>query len=359
MSRLDQQHLHLVQIVRRYGAVGGMERYVWEMSREMAELGHHVTILCEQILTAPVPDNIKVVTLGCVAPKPRWLAHLRFSARVSTWLAAHPDPDRIVHSHERSAVHQFTTFHGPPFASVKSKPWWKRISPRIYANLWLEQREVCGAQVKAVIPNSSLIADALRHYYPAIRNLASPVAPGVGHIPLRPRRTVPADGGVIGFIGKEWQRKGLDIAVNIVAALRQQRPQIKFIVAGPKPDDIRHLFNDWNGGYTLLGETDSTPLYARFDLLLHPARQEPYGMVIAEARAAAVPILISNSCGIASELCQSSIIPINAPIAHWLQGVETNINLQPEPVIRHWKAVANAQIACYQKYIPTRTPQAY
>jgi len=254
MSRPKPQHLHLLHIVRRYGAVGGMERYVWEMSREMADLGHHVTILCEQVLTAPTAENIDIVTLGCVAPKPRWLAHLRFSANVSAWLAAHPDPDRIIHSHERTAMHQFTTFHGPPFASVKSKPWWKRISPRIYANLWLEQREVCGAQVKAVIPNSSLIADALHQYYPAIRHLAAPVAPGVGNIPPRPQRSVPADGGVIGFIGKEWQRKGLDIAVNIVAELRQQRPKLHFIVAGPNPDDIRHLFNDWNGNFTLLAK---------------------------------------------------------------------------------------------------------
>jgi len=35
--------LNIVLIVRRYGPVGGMERYVWEMSREIAELGHRVT----------------------------------------------------------------------------------------------------------------------------------------------------------------------------------------------------------------------------------------------------------------------------------------------------------------------------
>ncbi|MBL4775352.1 MAG: glycosyltransferase family 4 protein, partial [Mariprofundus sp.] len=261
--------MNIVQIVRRYGPVGGMERYVWELTRELATMGHQMTVLCEACLADP-PDNVKVIELGTVREKPRWLAHLRFSKRVSDWVAANPDHGRIIHSHERTDVHHITTFHGPPFAQVKNKPWWQRISPRIAANLYLERRELCAPQVKVIVPNSSLIADSLCHYYPAINHrIASPITPGVGAIPARPKRSVAQDAGVIGFVGKEWKRKGLDIAVQIVAQLRRQRPHLKFIVAGPKPDDIRHLFQDWNGGFELLGETDSTPLYAQFDLLLH------------------------------------------------------------------------------------------
>jgi len=342
---------NIVLIVRRYGPVGGMERYVWEISREMAALGHHITILCEQLLAESAPHAVHVVTLGSVAPKPRWLAHLRFSARVSTWLAAHPDANRIIHSHERSGVHQFTTFHGPPFASVKNRPWWQRISPRIYANLWLERRELCAPQVRAVIPNSSLIADALRHYYPSVEaRLTTPVTPGVADIPRRPNRQVPANGGVIGFVGKEWRRKGLDIAVTIVAAVRQQRPDIEFIIVGPDPEDIRPLFQAWNGGFTLLGETDAAPLYASFDLLLHPARQEPYGMVIAEAQAAGVPVLLSDACGIASEIQPHSVLSIKADVNQWAHAVEHCIGVQTTTIKRDWKTVAEEQLACYKEY---------
>jgi len=343
---------NLVQIVRRYGPVGGMERYVWEMSREMAKLGHHVTILCEQLEANAAPAGVHIVELGCVARKPRWLAHLRFSARVSAWLDAHPSAQRIIHSHERTGVHQFTTFHGPPFASVKHKPWWQRISLRIAANLWLEQREVCGPQVKAVIPNSPLIANALRQYYPAIASrLTSPIAPGVIPMPARPARHVPPQGGVIGFVGKEWKRKGLDIAVQIVAAVRQRRPGAVLMVAGPEPDDIRHLFQAWDGGYQLLGETDSTPLYAQFDLLLHPARQEPYGMVIAEARAAGVPVLISDACGIAGELDPAAVLSTEANISDWLMAIEHHIGKQTDPIVRSWHTVAEEQIDMYQRHL--------
>jgi len=344
--------LNLVQIVRRYGPVGGMERYVWEMSREMAELGHQVTILCEQLLSQSAPAGVQIVELGCVTPKPRWLAHLRFSARVSAWLIAQPEQNRIIHSHERTGVHQFTTFHGPPFAAVRNKPWWQRISPRIYANLWLEQRELCASQVKAVIPNSPLIATALRQYYPAIATrLATPIAPGVADIPLRPERSVSAQGGIIGFVGKEWKRKGLDIAVQIVAEMRQQRPGLTLMVAGPDPDEIKHLFQDWHDGYTLLGELDSTPLYAQFDLLLHPARLEPYGMVIAEARAAGVPVLVSSACGIAVELEQDSVLNMDADIRDWAHAAEHNLGERRSIIKRDWKTVAEEQIDCYRRHL--------
>ncbi len=343
--------LHIVLIVRRYGPVGGMERYVWELSRELAALGHHVTVLCQQVEAQSTPDAIQIVALGHIAPKPRWLSHLRFSARVSAWVASQQSNAMIIHSHERTGIHQFTTFHGPPFATVKNKPWWKRISPRIYANLWLEQREICGPQVRAVIPNSPLIADSLRYYYPAVlARLSAPIAPGVSDIPARPDRHVSAQGGVIGFIGKEWKRKGLDIAVQIIAEVRKQRPDMTFIVAGPAPDEVRHLFSGWQDGYTLLGETDSTPLYAQFDLLLHPARQEPYGMVIAEARAAGVPVVISDACGIASELDQGVVLNIHARISDWAEAIERDIGCRKPLTQRDWNTVAQEQVDCYRKY---------
>jgi UDP-glucose:(heptosyl)LPS alpha-1,3-glucosyltransferase len=347
--------LDILHIVRQYGLVGGMERYAWELSKELAAAGHEVTVLCETLRRKTAPEGVKVIELGGVNPKPRWLAHLRFSRKISAWVKAHPNSKRIIHSHERTAVHHFTTFHGPPFASVKNKRLWQRISLRIFANLWLEKRELCAPQVRAVIPNSPLIADAIKQYYPNVESRLTPaITPGAGEVQPRSNRTLTEEGGAIGFIGKEWKRKGLDIAVNIVAELRKQRPQLEFIIAGPHPDEIRHLFKAWDGGFQLLGEIDSTSFYAQLDLLLHPARQEPYGMVIAEARAAGVPVLVSDNCGIASELDEDSVLNQDSEVSTWSQRCHALIGQQPESVARSWKDVAEEQIRCYQEFLSVR-----
>ncbi len=295
-----------VHVVRRYGPVGGMERYVWELTRALAGAGHPVTVLCER-LHAPAPAGIAVHELGEVAPRPRWLALLRFSRRVERWLRRHPQPGAIVHSHERLGVHQVTTFHGPPFATVFERPWWRRVSLRVGMQLWLERRELLGAGVRAVVPNSQLIAQQLLRYYPSVGpRLTAPVPPGVAAGPARPATAVPADGGVIGFVGKEFRRKGLEQAVAIVAELRRRRPRAELWVVGPDPAEVEALFDRWQGGYRLLGWSNEASVYAGFDLLLHPAAAEPYGMVIAEAMAAAVPVVISDRCGIAPDVANEA-----------------------------------------------------
>lgn len=338
--------------MRRYGPVGGMERYVWELTRALAAAGHPVTVLCERSYE-PAPDGIRVHPLGEVASRPRWLSLLRFSRRVERWLREHPQPGVLVHSHERLGVHQVTTFHGPPFATVLDRPWWRRASLRVAMQLRLERQELLGASVRAVVPNSPLISRQLLHYYPQLRaRLTAPVPPGVAAAPMRPPRAVPGDGGVIGFVGTEWKRKGLEQAVAIVAELRRRRPCAELWVAGPEPAELMPLFAGWSAGYRLLGWSSDPALYGRFDLLLHPARAEPYGMVIAEASAAAVPVVISDRCGIAAEITREAgtVLPLEAPLAEWVAACERQLAraAPPPPFARSWQQVAREQLEIYR-----------
>nr|NIO39733.1 glycosyltransferase [Burkholderiales bacterium] len=166
--------LRVVHVVRRYGPVGGMERYVWETTCAMACLGAKVTVLCEA-LHAPAPDGIDVHQLGRIAQRPRWVSLLRFSRRARQWLDLTHGTDRIVHSHERLGVHDITTFHGPPFATIFEREWWRRVSIRVAAQLWMERREVCARPVRLVVPVSELIRNQLTYYYPCIgERMANP-----------------------------------------------------------------------------------------------------------------------------------------------------------------------------------------
>jgi len=73
--------------------------------------------------------------------------------------------------------------------------------------------------------------------------------------------------------------------------------------------------------------------------------------VIAEARAAGVPVLVSSNCGIASELNENSVLNPDAEISLWSQQCHALIGQQSETVARSWKDVAEEQIRCYLQVI--------
>ncbi|MBI4807441.1 MAG: glycosyltransferase family 4 protein [Nitrosomonadales bacterium] len=343
--------MKILHVVRRYGPVGGMERYVWEITCELAELGHEVVVICERC-HAEKPQGITVHELGEIAPRPRWLSLLRFGKRVANWLARNPHPGFVVHSNERLANHDVTTFHGPPFATVRDKPWWKKISLRIAMQFYLERRELETARF--IVPNSIFIRKQLAHYYPEYAHkLTDPVVPGVAAMPQRDWKAVPGDRGIVGFVGKEWQRKGLPLAVEIVARLRRERPNLELWVAGPKAEEVQHLFAGWQGGYKLLGWRSDTAHLQQIDVLLHPARAEPYGMVITEAMAAGARVVVSDVCGAVSEIKPESglSVPMDAPMEQWVDAVREQLQqiLPPPSYAHNWRNVAQEYEAIYRR----------
>lgn len=343
----------LIHVVRRYGPVGGMERYVWELTRELHRLGHQVTVVCERCHVEK-PAGIEVHELGEIAPRPRWLSQLRFSGRVTAWLEVHPHPGWLIHSHERLGVHHVTTFHGPPFATIFERPFWRWISLRVWMRLYLERRELDHA--RAIVPNSQFIKRQLQHYYPQQQSkLTAPIVPGVTPSVVRVWKAVPVQAGVIGFVGKEWQRKGLPLAVKIVAELRRNRPELELWVIGPDGKEVQHLFDGWQGGYRLLGWRSDMEYLREIDVLLHPAKAEPYGMVISEAMAACVPVVVSDMCGAADQVSAESgrVLSLSDSADRWAAAVEQELvrTSAPPQFIYGWDWVAQDYEEIYREVI--------
>ncbi len=340
-----------IHIVRRYGHVGGMERYVWELTNALAKEGQAVKIICEQQFDEAHP-SIEIVELGTVRQKPRWLAMLRFSNRVSQYINEIDTTNWVIHSHERTACHHVTTFHGPPIGDRK-KSWLDYLSPRLQTWSYLERREICAEQVQYVLPNSLLISEQLAAFYPEAKHkLCEPAYPGVD--PSFYNLISTSDGNTIGFIGREWKRKGLDIAIKTVEQARLNNPKLKLFVAGPSPEEIAHLFSSWSeNSYELIGWAKTEDILARIDLLIHPARKEPFGMVVAEANAAGVPVLISENCGI-SPLIDKDMglaLPIDI-VKTWTENITIAMDLNKLKKLKlSWGSLATQHINLYQKIV--------
>ena len=295
--RVDQANsLHIVHVVRRWGPVGGMEKYVYELVLAQVRFGLPVTVICDQD-QADVHPGISVVCLTSSRKKPRWLGMLAFRKKVETKLSelreAAVSETLVIHSHERCRTHDVTTFHGPPMKSIRArKPlWW--TSPRLWAWLKMEQAEVESA---VVIPNSEAIKNQLQRLYPFLKDR---FAPTIGWPGVHPNQTVaigPAH--QIVFVGKEWKRKGLLKAIRVVELVRQQMGmELTLHIVGPVKSDIpaHYQTHDWIDFHGWMAEWGQLGR-----VLIHPAEVEPYGMVVTEAIAAGYSVLVSAESGVSN-----------------------------------------------------------
>ena len=321
--------------MRRYGRVGGMETYVWELTHSLAKLGAQIHVICETVFDEP-DGKISIHKIASSPPKPRWKSMLQFRNLVSEAInLTFTNLDVIIHSHERSLDHHVTTFHGPPMKSG-SLSWLPLINRRTKAWFTMERDEIFGPNNQMVLPVSKFIQNQLLTLYPQMSKMESMIAyPGVSpSVHGESGNTQRADPQFkkFAFVGKEWKRKGLDIAIRIVEKFAESQ-HCSLDVYGPTIEDLprgirKHpLINcrfwmseiPWNN----------------YDALVHPARSEPFGMVVLEARSCGLPVLTTNVVG-STELELSGVIalPIDSDIETWTSALNelcaNQKNLIPE-----------------------------
>jgi UDP-glucose:(heptosyl)LPS alpha-1,3-glucosyltransferase len=243
-----------------------------------------------------------------------------------------------------------------PFAGIKDKSIWRRLSIRVWAYLRMEARELGAPPNPAVciVPVSAVIAKAISRHYPLVLNqIVAPISPGVMAMPKRPQRIVSKDGGTIGFIGKEWSRKGFVLFLEIAKQLQSQRPNLRVLVLGPEEAEVAHLRKNYPGEIEFLGWQPSAQFFQELDLLIHPASSEAYGMVIAEAMACQVPVLVSDACGAAVDVMAShgTVLSLSQPMSEWTHASQVLLgNTQAwTGYMRSWSDVAAEYILEYQQ----------
>jgi len=274
-----------------------MEEYAYRLAIELDNMGVEIIIVCEKVIPNSVQKQFQLVELGTSISKPRWLSHLVFSAKVERWIKDNAPQNIIIHSHERVRCHDLTTFH----SSVYNFPS-KRHFPslRNFANEYIEKRELGSLNVKRIVPVSKLISSQIVSKYPEIvKKLSPPVYPGVTPIKLS-NKALSLNCPTIGFIGKEWKRKGMLKVIKIWRKIRETAPGVKLCLAGfSKPKCVTFTSIESQSVKFLGYVTSKSDFYREIDLLLHPASFEAFGMVIAEALSLGIPTICSKQCGAA------------------------------------------------------------
>ena len=336
--------MRIIQIVRRFGPVGGLEGYAWQLTRALAARSLAVAVVCETDESEAI-KGVAVTALGKMRPKPRWLHYLRFARRVAAQRKMQSRKNEIWHSHEMVTCAEVGTFHSTAHGAGE-RALHKRLDPTWHVNRWLERRTMAGLALRAMVPVSAPVRAQLAAVHPRwAERLADPIRPGVElPEPIATRET----GLVMGFIGREWKRKGLPRVLEMLRAM----PDARLVIAGVPREEIARLLVGLENRVELLGWVkDPNEFYSRIHLLVHPAKLEAYGMVVAEALARRIPVLVSEATGASADMgAAGRALPHTAPVQSWAAAAREMLAQPPEafPPTRSWAEVAEEYHLLYQ-----------
>jgi D-inositol-3-phosphate glycosyltransferase len=169
----------------------------------------------------------------------------------------------------------------------------------------------------AVIASSSVEADQITSRYGIDRSRIEVVAPGVDHAFFSPghrpraRRALGLPGGpMLLFVGRIQPLKGVDVAVNTLAALHRFPDAFLVVVGGPSGAQgdaelarVRDLVRERRlAGRVRFVEPQPHEMlstyYRAADVCLVPSRSESFGLVALEAAACGTPVVAADVGGL-------------------------------------------------------------
>jgi glycosyltransferase involved in cell wall biosynthesis len=296
---------------------GGAEGYSVALVQQLAER-HDIHVFAQES-NHPI-SGVTYHRVFCLSRKPRWVNQLLFA--VATWLKTRNGFD-VVHSHENTWHGQIQTIHVRPlrhnlfvacFGVRRLMRWIKvALSPRLITYVLLEAtRFKCKPNRKIVATSQGLYAEC-EQAYPHSKASLTVVTPGtqMPAYPLqreaaRQKLGLPIDGFLVLFVANDYARKGLDTLLHAMTRL----PVGTYLaIAGsarqaPKYRQQAEQLGLLGRIYFLGSQDDLSPIYRAADCLVHPTLEDSFAMVVLEAMAHGLPVVVSGPayCGISQQL---------------------------------------------------------
>ena len=299
---------------------GGAERYSIALVEQLASR-HEIHVFAQQI------DHHwpGVVYHRVFQPfkRPRWINQLWYAT--ATWWATKSGFD-IVHSHENTWHGQVQTVHVLPikhnlfdgrFGVARGLRWLKIFtSPRLLTYLWLERARYTAKPGRTLIATSTALQQVMAKTHPHTAPMLRLLTPGVTAVlgkaspndkdRARQMLKLPPGQPCILFVANDFRKKGL---ATLLEALAQLLDDTVLAVVGniAHADSFKSQIQSLSlhARVVFLGALkDVTPAYLAADVLAHPTLQDTFAMVVLEAMAHGLPVVVSSEahCGIAGLL---------------------------------------------------------
>ena len=309
-------------VIPKYGLLGGAERLVFELTERLARAtDHEFTVFANRWKAAP--DSRVVFRKIPRFPLSRSLRPLIFAWLVQRAIGA--GRFDLVHAHDR-------VFHGD-IVSLVCTPHrnWVRDIRKKKASLFdrsmiaVEKRMLASGQDTFFLPISSITRDAFEREYRSLPGKWQIMPPGVDfrifsspdrnecRAEIRARHKLKNCDFLVLFVGMNFELKGLDTVMASVAAARAHTPRanIGLIVVGKGNEEkYRAKANQLGIGEAVAFAGPVSAKIERYyraaDTLMMLSDTDTFGMVVLEAMAAALPVIIGPEVG-ARDLIENGI----------------------------------------------------
>lgn len=303
---------------------GGAERYSIALVEQLSSR-HEIHVFAQTIDHACPGVTYHRIPTPCV--RPRWINQLWFA--LATWWVTRKGFD-VVHSHENTWHGQVQTVHVVPIKYsllVDRQGWrfalrWLKIvtSPRLLTYLGLEHFRYRLEGKRHIALASQRLRSVMAQAYPIAVKALSVVTPGVMSVSppasvhdkqaARSTLGLPERGYCILFVGNDYRKKGLPTLLRALARLTSEC----FLAVVGNPAQIADFRDEiaasgLSDRVYFLGALNSVELaYAAADCLAHPTLEDTFAMVVLEAMAHGLPVVVSGAayCGIAELLVDES-----------------------------------------------------
>ena len=386
-ARLPSSRLRIAVLNRAFASTGGgAERYSMALVEQLAAR-HDIHVFAQHI-----DHDWPGVTYHKVSQlfkRPRWVNQLWFAT--ATWWATRKGFD-VVHSHENTWHGQVQTVHVLPvkynllhgLTGVRRALRWLKIitSPRLLVYWALERSRFSLAKPRTIVLTSQTLVAQTLEAYPACKEAMTVITPGVDRVagivtPLqkiasRRKLGLPESGFCSLFVGNDYRKKGLQTLLEAVSKLSVDA----FVAVVGNPAQMPQFkaqalsLGLAQRVYFLGALRDVTPAYVAADCLAHPTLEDTFAMVVLEAMAHGLPVVVSAAryCGIAGLLQhERDGLVLDDPLdAQALAVALRRLQLEPDLVVKfqsaglvfagvhQWTELALQQSQIYQNMAGTR-----
>ncbi|MEN6374707.1 MAG: glycosyltransferase family 4 protein [Smithella sp.] len=304
-------------VIPKYGLLGGAEQFAAELTdRLISATGFDFHVYANRWEQSANPITFEKVP---IISFPKFLTTPSFA--YFTGCRIKRNNFSLVHSHERIFGADIFTMHGIPHRYWVHYIRRKQMSLNDLATAWVEKKLVYEGNCKKFIAVSSLTKDIFLQEYNIDPGLVDVIHPGVDlsdyirHDKASVRQSIRRELGinsvdpVILFASMNFEIKGLDNIMFSLAKLKAQNRKFKLVVAGKgNIKKYKRLAGEANiiEDVIFTGPVNKEKIikmYLACDLYIMLSKFDTFGMVVLEAMAAGLPVIISGNVG-AKDLIQ-------------------------------------------------------